>query len=107
MSPIYELPTRSGRRYTGKYGQRVWSFGHGRGNSAVHIELNNGRRFVALPSAVVPMPSGEYVNRPIWNVLKPCGEIPQMSPADYAGVLFITRLARSVRTGAPFHSHGI
>jgi hypothetical protein len=90
-SPIYELPTRSARKYRGKYPERVHSLSLG---STCHIELNNGRRFVALSRFVIDRPRlGDHVSK----VFKPIGPIPVMSWADYAGVLFITQTVRALR----------
>lgn len=55
---IYELPTRSPRKYRGKYPGRVNSWSYSRSSSQaivarhlhmsrpVHVELNDGRRFI-------------------------------------------------------------
>jgi hypothetical protein len=96
MSPIYELPTRSPRRYRGKYPERVWSVGYARG--AVHVELNNGRRFVALRSHVMSYdPTNELMGRHVSKCFKPIGQIPTMSESDYAGVMLMIRLVRGLR----------
>jgi hypothetical protein len=92
LYPIYELPTRSSRKYRGKYPERVHSAALGR---VCHFELNNGRRFVALSSFVVEQPS--YCGKHISKVLRPIGVIRTMDWGDYAGVLFVIRTIRTLR----------
>lgn len=66
LSPvIFELPTRSPRKYRGKYPERVnaWSYGRSPSQTAlalflginrpVHVELNDGRRFIVDMRALI------------------------------------------------------
>lgn len=91
---IYQLPTRSTRKYTGHYPERVHSLSLGR---VTHVELNNGRRFVALHTDLAGLPRlGMHVSK----VFKPVGIIPMLSVPDYAGIMLITRLCRALRFNA-------
>lgn len=102
-SPIYELPSRSERKYRGKYPERVWSVSYGRG--IVHVELNNGRRFVALRAFVLPYDEkNRLMGRHVSKVFKPIGAIPTMSHADYAGVLFMVQVARMLRKPGQYYA---
>lgn len=77
---MYELPTRSDRVYRGKYPHRVASTGYSRSleqmfisqylgiRAAYHLELNDGRRFIAC---ITELRNGDsFVSRDIQEVLK-------------------------------------
>lgn len=92
---IYKLPSRSPRKYRGKYPTRVHNYGLGR---TVHIELNNGKRFVCLPRDLEAgaFREGKPMAKLTRDDLFPNGwEI--MAIADYAAVILLTRLFRVMR----------
>lgn len=61
---MYLLPTKSGRRYRGKYPDTIHSLGYSNSlsqqviggylsiNRPIHIELNNGRRYIAAAAEI-------------------------------------------------------
>lgn len=88
------LPSRSPRLYRGKYPTRVHSFGGRRG--VYHFELNDGRRYVVtgdeLKPGFVHIEGLEFI-----ACLKPGATkygTDEMSLADYAGIILVTRLLR-------------
>lgn len=76
---IFTLPTRSPRRYRGKYPERVNSWSYSRSPSQmaiaqylgisrpVHIELNDGRRYIIDMKAL--RPEGVKLNAEMLNCL--------------------------------------
>ena len=78
---IYQLPTRSPRRYRGKYPERVNSWSYSRSPSQmaiadylgisrpVHIELNDGRRYIIDMKAL--RPEGVKLNAEMIDCLSP------------------------------------
>lgn len=101
---IYKLPTRSSRKYRGKYPTRVRSFAYAKGTA--HFELNDGRRYVANGWELDDRASITG-NRFDW-AFKPdvrtgryyegiADSAPVMSLGDYAAIVFIGRLLRLLK----------
>jgi hypothetical protein len=90
-----QLPTRSARKYRGNYPTRIFSWSGSKGTN--HIELNDGRRYVVRGLRYeYPKTGLEFLNI---TGLDP-DNVAQMSVADYAGVLYVIRITRALRTGS-------
>src|SRR5688572_5198742 len=97
---IYKLPTRSTRKYRGKYQGRIHNCG-GRA-ACFHIETNNGERYVADAASIRDLNRTDHIGRHIVAVLDFTRGHQYMSLADYAGILLVIRLIRCLRYGWDF-----
>lgn len=107
---IFLLPTRSSRKYRGKYPERVNSWSYSRSPSQmaiaeylgisrpVHIELNDGRRYIADMKAL--RPEGVKLNAEMLNCIHPDVMFVEsawedLSQERYDEMLVLVREARS------------
>lgn len=105
--PVYKLPTRSPRKYRGKYPHRVRSFGAARG--CIHIELNGGSRFVATYDSVplTYLNSRDHTGVDFWNRVVPRTMVHSMTWEEYAGILIMGRIVRFFRHGYSIKNLGM
>jgi hypothetical protein len=104
---MYLLPTRATRRYRGKYPHRIHSWAYSQSPSQralgaflslrkpVHIELNDGRRFIASISELLPNQSRMGVEFEMILRHNPC-TIDEMSQEMYDQLLELVRRLRRV-----------
>lgn len=107
---IFMLPTRSPRKYRGKYPERVNSWSYSRSPSQmaiaeflgisrpVHIELNDGRRYIICMKAL--RPEGVKLNAEMIDCLSPDVMFVEslwedLSQERYDAMLALVREARA------------
>lgn len=105
---IFQLPTRSPRKYRGKYPTRINSWSYSRSPSQmaiadflgigrpVHLELNDGRRFIADMKSLNP--DGVKLNTELYDIWAEAEtvKVPHLlSQERYDAMLVLVREARA------------
>ena len=98
---MFKLPTRSERRYRGKYPYRVHSIGYGQSESQkalaaylgirrpTHIELNNGERYIMDRLEFADLSIG----KDMWVLYEEI-EVHELTDEQYADMIKLIRRVR-------------